>query len=404
MVFDTFFTDIDEKINKRPLSIYIHWPYCLSKCPYCDFNSHVSAKIDHELWLSSYIKELEFFNDYFIGRPIHSIFFGGGTPSLMEPRVVNTLLDYISSKTRFDQNIEITMEANPTSRNEEKFLAFRNAGINRISIGIQSLIPEDLKFLGREHSVEGGLDAIEMARKIFPRYSIDLIYCRPNQTLESWKEELTKALKLADDHVSLYQLTIEKGTKFHSMYKQKAFTLPEDDLSNDLYFLTDKILAEYGFEKYEVSNYAKDNNYCKHNMCYWNYDDYLGIGPGAHSRLYKSHEKFYAFNTIYNPNQWLKTINENSNAIQKLELLKKSEVLSEIILMGLRLSSGIDQQKAINKLGNTIQNFIKPQTLSFLQNEDLIEYDEQKFSTTEKGFRLLDYITRTLINNLIIDS
>jgi oxygen-independent coproporphyrinogen-3 oxidase len=219
-IWNKFNTEVDEFVLNKPLSIYIHWPFCLSKCPYCDFNSHVSNQINHEDWLEAYKKELSSFEKYFHGREIKSIYFGGGTPSLMEPKTVAGILDYINSYANFDDTIEITLEANPTSSEYNKFLAFKNAGINRVSIGIQSMVYEDLKFLGREHSVDEGLEAIAMARNIFDRYSFDLIYGRPNQTLKAWESELTSALELAKDHISLYQLTIEKGTKFYQMYHQ----------------------------------------------------------------------------------------------------------------------------------------------------------------------------------------
>ena len=244
------------------------------------------------------------------------------------------------------------------------------------------------------------METIAMAKEIFPRYSFDLIYARPNQTLDSWEKELRQAMDLAHDHISLYQLTIEKGTKFYQMYKQNQFILPKDDLSNDLYFLTDKILAEYGFSKYEISNYSKNDQYSKHNMCYWFYDDYLGIGPGAHGRLRQDHDKFYAFNQIYQPQNWLDSIEQKQHGIQKYELLEKHDVISEIILTGLRLQNGIQQKKSIEKIGNKVESFIKPQTLSFLINENLVKYDNDYFSTTERGFRILDYVISTIINNL----
>jgi len=386
-----FVRNINPEILKNPLSIYIHWPFCLSKCPYCDFNSHVSKKINTKEWINAYLTELKFFQNYFFNRKINSIYFGGGTPSLMDPEIIYEILNFIKNNAIFDKNIEITLEANPTSSEYKKFQAFKNSGINRVSIGVQSLILEDLKFLGREHNKTEAIETIKIAQEVFPRYSFDLIYARPNQTLESWE---------AKDHISLYQLTIEKGTKFYQMYKQNQFALPKDDISNDLYFLTDKILSEYSFEKYEISNYAKNNQYSRHNMCYWFYDDYLGIGPGAHGRLRKDFNEYYAFNQTYQPQNWLNSIQEKKHGLQKLELLSKHEVISEIILTGLRLQDGIQQKKAIDKIGDKIESFIRPNILNFLINEDLIKYDDEKFCTTQKGFRILDYVISTIINNL----
>jgi len=345
-----FVRNINPEILKNPLSIYIHWPFCLSKCPYCDFNSHVSKKINTKEWINAYLTELKFFQNYFFNRKINSIYFGGGTPSLMDPEIIYEILNFIKNNAIFDKNIEITLEANPTSSEYKKFQAFKNSGINRVSIGVQSLILEDLKFLGREHNKTEAIETIKIAQEVFPRYSFDLIYARPNQTLESWEQELREAMNLAKDHISLYQLTIEKGTKFYQMYKQNQFALPKDDLSNDLYFLT--------FNEY------------------------------------------YAFNQTYQPQNWLNSIQEKKHGLQKLELLSKHEVISEIILTGLRLQDGIQQKKAIDKIGDKIESFIRPNILNFLINEDLIKYDDEKFCTTQKGFRILDYVISTIINNL----
>ena len=252
--------------------------------------------------------------------------------------------------------------------------------------------------LEREQSVDDAENAIHMAREIFQRYSFDLIYARPNQTLESWELELRKAMNLAGDHISLYQLTIEKGTKFYQMYQKKEFYLPLDDDSNELYFLTDKILSEYGFNKYEVSNYARNDQGSIHNMCYWNYDDYLGIGPGAHSRLRQKFGNYYGLNQIYSPQSWLKSVKTNGNGIQKSELLSYKDAASELILMGLRLKCGIDQSKAIDKLESKIEDLIERSTLNFLKNEGLIEYNEKYFRATNNGWRILDYLIGKIID------
>jgi putative oxygen-independent coproporphyrinogen III oxidase len=393
------------KINSNfthsyPISIYIHWPFCFSKCPYCDFNSHVAKTIDHHQWLNSYIKELQTFLPFFQNRKIRSIYFGGGTPSLMEPFVIKNIIDFLKQHVVFDDQIEITLEANPTSSEYKKFFDFRESGINRVSIGVQSLIEKDLKFLGRNHDANEAIKTIKHAQEIFPRYSFDLIYSRPEQTLDDWQNELELALTLAKDHISLYQLTIEKGTKFFSMYKKNAFKMPSDDLSNEFYFLTDRILNNHGFESYEVSNYSKNNAISLHNMCYWQYDDYLGIGPGAHSRLRNDFLQHYSFHNIYNPNNWLEATQNQYHAIQNFHHLTKREILEEILIMGLRIKNGISQKKSIEKLGEKIENFFNKKTIEFLKNENLVQIDDSNFSTTERGFRLMDYIVKKLYENL----
>ena len=389
--------------HNNQLSIYIHWPFCLSKCPYCDFNSHVSKTIDHSEWLDSYIKELNSFLPYFHQRKIKSIYFGGGTPSLMEPFVVKNIINFLKKNGIFDDSIEITLEANPTSSEYKKFFNFREAGINRVSIGVQSLIEKDLKFLGRNHNANEAIETIKHAQEIFPRYSFDLIYSRPEQNLADWQNELEKALTLVDNHISLYQLTIEKGTKFFSMYRDGAFKMPHDDLSNEFYFLTDKILADHGFESYEISNYSRNDAPSQHNMCYWNYDDYLGIGPGAHSRLRNNFLQHYSFHNIYNPTKWLESTKNSYHAIQNLHNLTKKEIIEEMVIMGLRIKNGISHQKSIEKLGDKIENFFNKEVIKFLINENLIKINDKNFTTTEKGFRLVDYIVKKLFDSIEIN-
>ncbi len=387
-------------IKQYPISIYVHWPFCLSKCPYCDFNSHVSQNIDHEDWANQYLQELELFLPYFRDRTIKSIYFGGGTPSLMEPSTTKAIIDFLRAHGIFSENIEITLEANPTSIEYAKFQKFREAGVNRVSIGMQALNDKDLKFLGRNHNCDDGIEAIKFAKEIFPRYSFDLIYSRPEQTLDGWQYELNRAIEMADDHISLYQLTIEKGTKFFQMYKNDAFKMPNDELSNDFYFLTDEILSKNGFFSYEVSNYAKNDKYSKHNMCYWQYDDYLGIGPGAHSRLRNDFLHHYSFYMSYSPHNWMSNMKNNGNAIQNLTLLTTKEVIEEMILTGLRIKNGISHDKSIEKLGEKIASFFDQKAIDFLMNEDLILIDDEKFSTTAKGFRFIDFIYKRLLRDI----
>ncbi|OFW95926.1 MAG: coproporphyrinogen III oxidase, partial [Alphaproteobacteria bacterium RIFCSPHIGHO2_12_FULL_45_9] len=265
--------------------IYIHWPFCKSKCPYCDFNSHVSEAIDHKRWMQSYLKEIDYWANLTEGRVVDTVFFGGGTPSLMQSETVAEILAHIQKKWRVSNDWEVTLEANPTSFETEKFRDFYAAGVNRVSIGVQSLYEADLKFLGREHSPDQARFAIAEAQKIFPRVSFDLIYARPKQTLDAWRTELSEALQMASGHLSMYQLTIERGTPFHTRHARGEFKIPEQDLAADLYDVTQDMMGQAGYPAYEISNHAIVGQESRHNLIYWRYDDYVGVGPGAHGRL-----------------------------------------------------------------------------------------------------------------------
>lgn len=265
--------------------IYIHWPFCKSKCPYCDFNSHVSERIEHSRWTAAYLKEIDVWADLTKGRVVDTVFFGGGTPSLMQADTVAEILAHIQKKWQVSNNWEVTLEANPTSFETEKFRDFYAAGVNRVSIGVQSLYEEDLKFLGREHSPDQARFAISEAQKIFSRVSFDLIYARPKQTLDAWRAELNEAIHMASGHMSLYQLTIEQGTPFHTRHARGEFKIPEQDLAADLFDMTQEMMSSAGMPAYEISNHAAEGQESRHNLIYWRYDDYAGIGPGAHGRL-----------------------------------------------------------------------------------------------------------------------
>jgi putative oxygen-independent coproporphyrinogen III oxidase len=372
------------------LSLYFHWPFCKSKCPYCDFNSHVRDQIDHETWLRGYLNEISKFRKDIEDKKINSIFFGGGTPSLMEPRVVAAILNELAKLSSFSDNIEITLEANPTSFEIEKFRQFREAGVNRISLGVQSLNKNDLEFLGREHSAKDARWAIESAADIFKNYSFDLIYARPDQTLKLWQKELENALELARDHISIYQLTIEKGTKFFSMYNKGEFSLPNDNISYDMYILSKDLLEQYGFNRYEVSNYAKNNRESIHNLCYWRYNDYLGLGPGAHSRLDDK-----AITQFYNPEKWLVGALGSELANQSTEQLSNSQMFNEILIMGLRLAEGIRFSKFEEKIEN-YEKYLNQQKLQSLFENDLIILDKKSFRATASGMLKINKIIEFL--------
>lgn len=377
------------------ISIYVHWPFCLSLCPYCDFNSHIAKEIDHELWLQSYIKELENFSDKFFNKKIKTIFFGGGTPSLMEPKIVNGLIEYLSKKAYIDQDTEITLEANPTSYEINKFVKFKNAGINRVSVGIQSLNDKSLKLLGRKHSSTEALKAVESVRKIFKKYSFDLIYAITDQSLEDWQKELEQAVNYCNGHISLYQLTIEKGTPFYKKYQNGTLILPENDLAANMYNWTNDYLFQKKYTRYEISNYAQQNYQCKHNLAYWNYKEYLGIGPGAHSRLHNFINNKYnieAITMLHNPYKWLEMIKEHGNAVQNRVFLSDNEVIEEVLMMGCRLEEGLCTNNFKNVTGHNLSDVLNMDLVNQYQYMNLLVVDSERIKLTDKGLLLHSYI------------
>lgn len=359
---------------KQNLSIYIHYPFCKSKCPYCDFNSHVQEQIDHERFLQAYLRELEFFASKLKNRTITTIFFGGGTPSLMPIFLVEKILNKIAQLWQIDANCEISLEANPTSFEAQKFKDFRQAGINRLSIGIQALNDKDLTFLGREHSAKEAIATIQTASTIFDNFSFDLIYARPNQTLKAWEDELKTAINFGTKHLSLYQLTIEKGTRFFAQYHKGEFTLPDEELAAQFYETTNHITATYGLNLYEISNYAKAGFACQHNMVYWQGGDYLGIGAGAHSRLYLDDQPHrQAIMMTHEPLAWLQKVETQQHGTQKIEHILPQELLEEIILMGLRLKNGIDDSIFQHHFGKNIAQIFDMKKLKKLEEQKLIK-------------------------------
>lgn len=379
----------------KPFALYIHWPFCKSKCPYCDFNSHVREGIDTQAWLEAYLAELAYFAPYIQGRKLDTVFFGGGTPSLMPPEVAAAILDKISGMCTVADNLEVTLEANPTSVEVEKFYQFKRAGINRVSLGIQSLNEQDLKFLGREHNVKEALYAIEIARNTFDRYSFDLIYARPSQTQASWEAELQQALKLAGKHLSLYQLTIEKGTPFFSDYRKAKFMMPDETLSASLYQLTEDIMCDAGMPAYEVSNYAVPGQECRHNLIYWRYGEYLGIGPGAHSRIIMEGNR-YALMMMHHPEHWLRQVMTQGQGIQTREPLTNKEVAEESLMMGLRLVDGMLLSDLQNITGNIWSDLLDMVTLECLIQEGLVTLHDDKLAVTYPGRLLLNAIVGRL--------
>ncbi|MDX1923846.1 MAG: radical SAM family heme chaperone HemW [Rickettsiaceae bacterium] len=383
---------------QKNLSIYIHWPFCLSLCPYCDFNSHISDSIDEQAWIESYIKELSYFLESFEGGDIESIFFGGGTPSLMSPKLVGKILTYISSIKPIDK-AEITLEANPTSSEAAKFRGFKNAGINRVSIGIQALRDNDLIRLGRKHSAQEGVKAIEMASKIFDNFSFDLIYGREGQNIQDWESELNEAINFSSPHISLYLLTIEKGTPFYKLHREGALKLPSNELCADLLNATTNILDTKGFKRYEISNYAKNGYESRHNLAYWKYKDYIGIGPGAYSRISSGGNSSSAIMTHHNPQKWLSEVAANGHGIQKNTLLNMGERISEIVMMGLRIKSGIDEALLFHMTQKKFLDILDLNYLSFLEKEGFVVYDknEGRIYLTDSGMNLHSFITSRIL-------
>lgn len=324
--------------SPRPAALYIHWPFCKKKCPYCDFNSHVRAEVDHRAWRNALLRELRYWQARAPHHTISSIFFGGGTPSLMEPSTVAAILEEVPRLWPVTDTCEITLEANPTSVEAAKFQALRAAGITRVSLGVQSFDPAALQFLGREHSADEARHALTLAQEIFPRSTFDLIYALPEQTLEQWEAELRHALTLARGHLSLYQLTIEENTAFHHAYHiHKQFTLPEDSRAADMYALTARRMEEAGMPAYEISNYARPGEESRHNLAYWRGDCYFGIGPGAHGRVDFADGSRRATCNLKSPERWLHHAETFGHGLEEELTLSVSERAEEKILMGLRL-------------------------------------------------------------------
>lgn len=376
--------------NQQPVSLYIHWPFCKVKCPYCDFNSHVSPAIDMQVWQEAYAKQLHYWLPYLKGRHLRSIFFGGGTPSLMSESIVAAIIEFCHQHMVMNEHTEITLEANPTSVEAHKFKAYKNAGVNRLSLGIQSLNKEDLTFLGRTHSVNEALDAIEMARTTFDRYSFDLIYARPNQDWNEWKKELTEALTYAGNHLSLYQLTIEKGTPFFNAHRLHQFELPDDETAATLYQNTNALLAEHCLIDYEISNYAKPDEECQHNLQYWEYGEYLGIGPGAHSRIVVDGRR-YALIMHHLPDKWLEQIHQADKGVQSKTLLTAEDMMAEKITMGLRLKDGI-----------TLDSKLIASIPSYLFEEGLLVAHDTRLKITDKGRLLTNAIVAKICHSSCI--
>jgi oxygen-independent coproporphyrinogen-3 oxidase len=384
-----------QTVDDRGFGLYVHWPFCKSKCPYCDFNSHVRDGVEHERWRRALVAELRHFARQTAGRTLSSIFFGGGTPSLMEAATVAAVIDGAASSWPLAPDLEITLEANPTSVEAGKFRDFRAAGVNRISLGVQSLDPAALRFLGRQHSANEAIAAIELARSQFDRFSFDLIYARPGQTVAAWEKELDEALRLAGDHLSLYQLTIEQGTQFHTAHARGDFALPEDDEGGQLYEATQERLAAAGLPAYEVSNHARPGSESRHNLVYWRYGDYLGIGPGAHGRITRDGAR-HALRQRRAPETWLAAVERDGHATQDAEALGREERIEEMLMMGLRLAEGVPRARFRAEAGGEPEAVLAA-GLEALREAGFIELDGERLRATAAGRQRLNAVLGHLL-------
>jgi len=373
--------------------VYVHWPFCLSKCPYCDFNSHVRhVAIDEARYAKAFAREIGTLAERAPRRLVSSIFFGGGTPSLMQPQTIGAILDAIGRFWSIAPNVEVTLEANPTSVDATRFHGYRAAGVNRVSLGVQALDDASLKMLGRLHSAREALDAVAIARSAFDRYSFDLIYARPDQTPQMWTDELTLAISEAAEHLSLYQLTIEEGTPFHGLHAAGKLKTPDESIARALYDVTQDVCARHGLPAYEISNHARPGAECRHNLVYWRGQEYAGVGPGAHGRLAIDGTR-HALATERRPEAWLMRVEANGHGIVTDDLLNREECADEFLLMGLRLAEGIDPQRYRAIAGRDLD----PRRIALLREEGAIMVDaDGRLRVTQAGFPLLDAVVADL--------
>jgi putative oxygen-independent coproporphyrinogen III oxidase len=382
-----------ESPKSEAFGVYLHWPFCLSKCPYCDFNSHVRhAAIDEARYVRAFAAEIAATASRIPGRTVSTMFFGGGTPSLMQPATVAAILDAVAKHWTIASDVEITLEANPTSVEAERFRGYRAAGVNRVSLGVQSLDDRVLKELGRMHSADEALAAIAVARSVFERYSFDLIYARPGQAPESWSAELSRAIAQAAEHLSLYQLTIEPETAFHALQSAGKLVVPDSDASRELYDLTIETCARAGLPAYEISNHARPGAECRHNLVYWRGAEYAGIGPGAHGRLNVGNARI-ATATEKRPETWLMRVESLGHGVIDDEPLTREERADEYLLMGLRLAEGIDPARFRELSGRELD----PKRVAILHAEGAVEMTaEGHLRVTQACFPVLDAVVADL--------
>lgn len=371
------------------LALYVHWPFCVTKCPYCDFNSHVRASVDDAAWRAGLLADLAYEAARLPGRRLASIFFGGGTPSLMPPATVAAIIEAACAHWPPEADIEITLEANPSSVEAARFAGFAAAGVNRLSLGLQALDDADLKALGRPHDLAQGLAALDVAQRHFGRVSFDLIYDRPGMTVESWQAELGRALGFGTDHLSLYQLTIEAGTRFAALHAKGQLVLPDADTSADLFELTRALTAAAGIPAYEVSNHARPGSESRHNITYWTYGDYAGIGPGAHGR-----RAGVATERLKKPESWLAAVQAGGGRSETL--LTPQERATEALVMGLRLGSGIDAAAFRDRTGLALGDVLRADRVARLVGQGLLEHDASGLRLTLAGQPFVDAVLKEI--------
>jgi oxygen-independent coproporphyrinogen-3 oxidase len=383
---------MEEDWKAGGFGIYIHWPFCQAKCPYCDFNSHVAAGIDSGRWMSAYLSEIRRLAPETAGRTVRSVFFGGGTPSLMDPEIVDAVLAEIRRRWSVANDWEVTLEANPTSSDASRFRGYRQAGVNRLSMGFQALNDADLRRLGRLHTVAEAEAAFAIARDCFERVSFDLIYARQDQALVEWEAELQRAIALSPGHLSLYQLTIEDGTAFGDRFARgKLKGLPDEGLAADMFARTQEICEAAGMPAYEVSNHCRPGQESQHNLIYWRYGDFLGIGPGAHGRISRGGSRA-ATESFRAPRKWLEEVEARGSGESLRVRLSSAESADEHLLMGMRLTEGIDLQRHAQLAGHRLD----PAKIDFLQSLGTVRFANGRLATTDKGRLVLNAILREL--------
>ncbi len=379
-----------------PLGVYIHWPFCKSKCPYCDFNSHVREGVEQARWRAALLTELEHAAREAPERRVETMFFGGGTPSLMEPDTVGALIERTRQLWDTAPDVEITLEANPTSVEAGRFAALAEAGVNRVSLGVQALDQAALKFLGREHSVDEAMAALAIAKKTFARFSFDLIYAQPGQTPEAWDAELERALTFAGEHLSLYQLTIERGTRFYAEHARGGFTLPDEDTTAEMFERTQGRLAAAGLPAYEISNHARTGAACRHNLIYWRYQDYVGVGPGAHGRFRHGDAK-RATRRTSGPEGWLAAVERDGHGTAEVTDVTGRDRVEEALMMGLRLSEGIDRALFASLTGSDPVAALGEPKLAPLVERGFLDIDATHLKATPAGRQRLNALIERLV-------
>jgi oxygen-independent coproporphyrinogen-3 oxidase len=384
---------IDHPTRDAGFGVYVHWPFCASKCPYCDFNSHVRHQpVDQARFVAAFAREIVHAAALTPGRSVTSVFFGGGTPSLMRPGTVGAILDAIAGAWAVDPRAEVTLEANPTSVEAERFAGYRAAGVNRVSLGVQALNDPDLRRLGRMHSATEAIQAVRTAASLFERYSFDLIYARPGQSPAAWRAELEQAIAHAVEHLSLYQLTVEPGTWYERLHAAGKLTLPDEDESRALYEITQEVCESHGLPAYEVSNHARPGAESRHNLVYWRYGEYVGVGPGAHGRLVRPNGRV-ATATERHPETWLEQVEREGHGLIEEEWLTAEAEGDEFLLMGLRLKEGIDLQRFRALTGRSLD---ETRIRSLEQDGFLARPSERRLAVTREGFPVLNAVVGQL--------